>query len=244
LIRESPGDRSKTQIREGVTSIVYERPIATSTFILARSGEHSDMVLPRDALTLVPHRLTTTSNGANSKTYLAFKLGPDLNQNPELRPREMRSRLGLYYSQPHEKYMPLYRAREIAKEKIWGDEAKTYKKLPAYCELLQTTDEDSYVILKKHPLTRRFQALFIALGSLYYAIQTVRPFFAFDGTHVRTKYNLTLLIAIGIDGEGHTLPLCWTIVPKENNHWWEWFIYHFKEVFGEILWTESIVIGP
>jgi len=137
--------------------------------------------------------------------------------------------------------MPLYWGRELAKEKVWGDEADNFRRLPAYIERLRIADPESCVLLKKHPTTKRFQAIFIVLGSLINAIQYLRQFFAFDGTHIRTKYNLTLLIAVGIDGEGHVLPLAWAIVPKENDLWWSWFINLFKQAFGELLYNEQVV---
>jgi transposase-like protein len=39
------------------------------------------------------------------------------------------------------------------------------------------------------------------------------------------------LIAVGIDGENHVLPLAWAIVPKENEYWWVWFIRLFRTAF-------------
>jgi len=102
--------------------------------------------------------------------------------------------------------MPLYRGRQLAK-KAWGDEAENFRRLPTYIKRLQIADPDSCTLIKKDLETKRFQAIFIALGSMIKAARFLRQFFAFDGTHIRTKYNLTLLIVVGVDGEGHILPL-------------------------------------
>jgi hypothetical protein len=47
-------------------------------------------------------------------------------------------------------------------------------------------------------------------------LRTLRPFYALDGTHTRSRYNLTLLIAVGIDAEDRILPLAFALVPREN----------------------------
>jgi hypothetical protein len=38
-------------------------------------------------------------------------------------------------------------------------------------------------------------------------LHTIRPFYALDRTYTRSRYNLTLLIAVGLDGEDRILLL-------------------------------------
>lgn len=45
------------------------------------------------------------------------------------------------------------------------------------------------------------------LGPIRSIIHLLRPFYALDGTHTRSRYNVTLLIAVGIDAEDRILPL-------------------------------------
>jgi hypothetical protein len=45
----------------------------------------------------------------------------------------------------------------------------------------------------------RFEALFVMLGSIRAALHTLRPFYALGGTHTRSRYNNTPLLAVGID---------------------------------------------
>jgi hypothetical protein len=47
-------------------------------------------------------------------------------------------------------------------------------------------------------------------------LRTLRPFYALDSTYTRSRYNLTLLIAVGIDAKDYILPLAWALVPGEN----------------------------
>ena len=53
----------------------------------------------------------------------------------------------------------------------------------------------------------RFEPIFVMLGSIRATLNTLRPFYALDGTHTRSRYDLTLLIAVGIDAEDRILPL-------------------------------------
>ncbi|KAH0675262.1 hypothetical protein KY285_023063 [Solanum tuberosum] len=46
--------------------------------------------------------------------------------------------------------------------------------------------------------------------------QTCRPVISVDGTHMYGKYDIKLLIAIGIDGNDNILPLAFAIVDKES----------------------------
>ena len=62
----------------------------------------------------------------------------------------------------------------------------------------------------------RFEALFVIIGEIRTSLPTLRPFYTLDGTHTRSRYNLTLLIAVGIDAEGRILPLAWDLIPVEN----------------------------
>ena len=52
----------------------------------------------------------------------------------------------------------------------------------------------------------RLEAIFIILGPVRSALNTIRPFFALDRTHTQSRYNLTLLIVVRIDAEDRILP--------------------------------------
>jgi hypothetical protein len=69
----------------------------------------------------------------------------------------------------------------------------------------------SYTVSAGH-----FEAMFIMLGSIRSILGTLRPFYALDGTHTRSRYNLILLLAVGIDAEDRVLPLAFALVPGEN----------------------------
>ena len=79
---------------------------------------------------------------------------------------------------------------------------------------------------------QRFEALFIALGNIItYSFHCIRHFYGIDGTHTRSRYGMTLLTMIGIDGNNNVLPLAWALVPIESIEWWRWFLWHVKRAF-------------
>jgi hypothetical protein len=81
------------------------------------------------------------------------------------------------------------------------------------------------------------------LGPINIGIQTLRPFYALDGTYTRSRYNLTLLVAVGIDTEDHVLPLAFALVPIENEKWWSWFCEHFITALGSALPQHYVIIS-
>jgi hypothetical protein len=61
-----------------------------------------------------------------------------------------------------------------------------------------------------------FEAIFIIFRPINLGIQTLQPFYAFDGTYTWSRYNLILLIAVRVNAEDHILPLAFALVPIEN----------------------------
>jgi len=89
----------------------------------------------------------------------------------------------------------------------------------------------------------RFEALFVMIGEIRTILPTLRPFYALDGTHTRSRYNLTLLIAVGIDAEDRILPLAFALVPGENETWWSWFCEHLVQAFDVGLPDQYVIIS-
>ena len=74
-------------------------------------------------------------------------------------------------------------------------------------------------------------------------LSCLRPFYALDGTHTRSRYNLTLLLAVGIDAEDRVHPLAYALVPIENEHWWARFCTHLIDAFEVDLPSEYVIIS-
>ena len=76
-----------------------------------------------------------------------------------------------------------------------------------------------YADLKLSPLGN-FEAVFFAPAGYKKACAQIRPILAVDGMHTRSRYRIQLLIAVGIDTNSNRMPVCWALVPIENEYWW------------------------
>jgi hypothetical protein len=103
--------------------------------------------------------------------------------------------------------MPKYRIRKQRQERIYNKKADSYKLLLNYVWRLKKSNLKTFAKIQKNQQSNRFKVIFIVLGSLIYVVRYIRPFYALDSTYIRLKYNLMLLIAVGIDKENHILPL-------------------------------------
>jgi hypothetical protein len=140
-------------------------------------------------------------------------------------------------------YISAWRARERLLNTLNGDEGASFKLIPAWIESIKTAQEDGFYAAWQSSENGCFEALFVMLGPINIGIQTLRPFYALDGTHTRSRYNLTLLIAVGIDAEDHVLPLAFALVPIENEKWWSWFCEHFATALDSALPTHFVIIS-
>jgi zinc finger SWIM domain-containing protein 3 len=129
-------------------------------------------------------------------------------------------------------YNQSWRALEEIKKQIFGDEAESFKKIPSFLENLSQVDPQAYWRLETQ--NNRFFRLFIAPGATQEAFRWCRPFIALDGTFVKTRWNLTILIAATMDGDNQILPLAWGFVPTESNDSWSFFLSHFRQTFPSI----------
>ena len=140
--------------------------------------------------------------------------------------------------------MPAWRARERLRDILDGDEGISFSLIPAWISRVEEADDTmgTYIDLKVSD-NNRFEAIFVMLGSIRATLSTLRPFYALDGTHTRSRYNLTLLIAVGIDAEDRILPLAFALVPVENEVWWSWFCKNLVVAFERDLLPSYVIIS-
>ena len=58
----------------------------------------------------------------------------------------------------------------------------------------------------------------MTFGAVGAILSCLRPFYALDGTHTRSRYNLTLLLAVGIDAEDRAYPMAYALVLLKMNN--------------------------
>ncbi|XP_059277727.1 uncharacterized protein LOC132031860 [Lycium ferocissimum] len=141
--------------------------------------------------------------------------------------RDMRKQHGVTLT-----YMQAYRAKQKAMIMLRGDPTDSYSKLPAYLYILQKTYPGSVVRLEKTE-EDRFLYTFVALEACIRGWEYCRPIVVVDGTHLKSTYKGTMLIACTLDPGGSILPLAYGIVDSENDSSWTWFFERFREAFGE-----------
>ncbi|MEA2203077.1 MAG: hypothetical protein QOI89_3817 [Solirubrobacteraceae bacterium] len=73
--------------------------------------------------------------------------------------------------------------------------------------------------------------MFIALGPLRKAVPYLRHLFAIDGTHTRSKYRMILAVTVALDANDEVLPICWGLIPRENEFWWSWYCGQMSQAF-------------
>jgi hypothetical protein len=90
---------------------------------------------------------------------------------------------------------------------MYSNEAESFAKFPAYAERFEAADPDNFCRIAFHKATGHFQAAFFAPAGLRHAQLKLRPFIGIDGTHTSSRFQMTLLIAGGIDANDEILPL-------------------------------------
>jgi hypothetical protein len=80
-----------------------------------------------------------------------------------------------------------------------------------------------FYILTKSSIGR-FQRIFVCPAQNRQSFQLCRRLIALDGTFLKARFILTLLLAVGIDANGELYPLAWAVVESENSSSWEWFL--------------------
>ena len=56
---------------------------------------------------------------------------------------------------------------------------------------------------------------------------------AVDGTFLRARFIQILLLAVGIDADGHNTILAWAVVESENRNSWAWFFRHLQHAISK-----------
>lgn len=69
-----------------------------------------------------------------------------------------------------------------------------------------------------------FKFAFWAFKPCIDGFKTCRPVISVDGTHMYCKYDIKLLIIVGIDGNDNILPHAFAIVQRESKEACKWFL--------------------
>ncbi|KAK9252263.1 hypothetical protein V1507DRAFT_436515 [Lipomyces tetrasporus] len=110
-------------------------------------------------------------------------------------------------------YKLALRAKNIIVDNLNGTDIESFQKLPNYIQAINESNPGSHTIL--NVIAEKFYSLFVSYASSIEGIKHCRPLTALDGTHLMSKYQGILLIAVGVDADNHFFPLAFGVVKAE-----------------------------
>jgi len=116
-----------------------------------------------------------------------------------------------------------------------------FRLLSSYVAVIQQSNPATYIRLSSHHNTDSFQRLFICPAESQESFRHCLHFIAVDGMFLKTLFIQTLLLAVTIDSNGHTLLLAWAVVESENASSWEYFLLNLQLAIPEII-TEATTL--
>jgi hypothetical protein len=116
-------------------------------------------------------------------------------------------------------YLQAYRVKQALLVEIEGHKADCFTRFPAYLQYMADTDDGSLRKLEYNKETKHFQAAAFAPSTTIHAHRFLQNFIALNACHTKSKYPMTLMIAVGIDVNDNAIPLAWALVPTESKEW-------------------------
>jgi hypothetical protein len=84
------------------------------------------------------------------------------------------------------------------------------------------------IVIRDHKIVdgdkATFGRAFWAFNALINGFQYCHPLISIDDTHLYSQYKVKLLVVVAYDANNRAYPLCFTIVKKEMNNNWSWFL--------------------
>ena len=171
-----------------------------------------------------------TSAAANPE-WLAKKYQAVIIDQPTIKPgilaKTIKRELGEDVS-----YATVHRAKEFAIKSININEDVGFKMIDSYCTIIQDRGGVAEMCVDKND---KFLSVFVTLKECIEAFDFLMPVVSLDGTFLRGKYLGNMLLAVGKDGNGNTLPLSWAIIiGNEDIANWTWFMEKMLEAYPQI----------
>ncbi|KAI0495495.1 hypothetical protein KFK09_021796 [Dendrobium nobile] len=207
-----------------------KRVIATCSYQVRRvDGEHTCPGINRAG-----NRLATSA-------WVANQIQEMVKRYPDISPKEINSGLEKEFglSLP---YMKLWRAREQARDNIFGSIDDNYKWVPTLTAELLDRNSGSHITYTFNAIGNYFQRFYVSFkvcvdGFLF----GCRPLISLDACHLKSNYLGVLLSANSVDGNNGLFTIAYAVVEAESKHSWSWFLKNMGETIGTNLSTLSFI---
>ncbi|KAL1202075.1 hypothetical protein V5N11_015018 [Cardamine amara subsp. amara] len=165
-----------------------------------------------------------------SVQWVADVVAEKLKENPHFKPKQILEEIhrvhGIALS-----YKQAWRGKERIMATLRGSFEEEYRLLPQYCDEIRRTNPGSTAVVHVNPIDGSFQHLYISFqASISGFVNACRPVIALDKTSLTSKYQGTLLLASGFDGDGAVFPLAFAIVNEENDSNWHRFLSELRKI--------------
>ncbi|GMN60452.1 hypothetical protein TIFTF001_029541 [Ficus carica] len=119
-----------------------------------------------------------------------------------------------------------------------GDDAESYKVLPAWAEMVMRKNSASNIQIETDS-ENCFKYFYMCLAASKHGWPYCRPVIVVDGSALKARFGGMLLTACRHDANGSIFPLAFGIVPSESNESWKWFFEKLRDSIGT---RESLAI--
>ena len=123
-----------------------------------------------------------------------------------------------------------------------GKQRHSFQLLPAYKLLVEAVSPAVHIELLRD-CHDRFERVFICPAESRTSFALCRRLVVVDGTFLKARFILTLLLAVGIDANGEGLILAWAVVESENQDSWSWFFQHLRWAIPEVSTETSTLLS-
>ncbi|CAN0884591.1 hypothetical protein LINGRAHAP2_LOCUS14887 [Linum grandiflorum] len=113
------------------------------------------------------------------------------------------------------------RTKKLAMRMIHGEDAAQFSKLFSYKAELERTNQGSTVVSDYDGFT--FTKMYICLDALKKG-SGYRNFVCVDGCFLKGIRGWQFLSVVGVDGDDRMDPIAWTIIERECQESWGWFM--------------------
>jgi hypothetical protein len=140
-----------------------------------------------------------------------------------------------------------YKVAQLCRQRLLdgglGKQRYSFQLLPAYSDAVELQCPRSTVDLQIDQRTGNFQRIFVCPLHSRTTFQQMRRIVAADGTFLTGRFVLTLLLAVGIDANGHNVILAWAVVESENRESWEYFLRLLRRCVPEVASDPCVFIS-